>query len=376
MKDQQDQSFSKVNDSSEKAASESNRSFSNPLEFLQYAQFQISESESYKGILKQFVQILGEYFGLTHVVYFLDIEDKAEGDPRKGGIRFPPAKVVDEEQLSKIRIAIKSALKLDAESYQGLNIINIGPTDYCYVVFADPSGLDGFLVWKQPSLSIKTPVIRQMRDNTANSQSMIDFISRSTQHACKWFRKLDKTQALLYQDEVTGLYNYRYLDVALDGELKRLQRFHAPFSLLFIDLDNFKAINDSHGHMTGSSVLKQVGDVIKLAVRDVDNVIRFGGDEFVVVLIGANSRQALQAAERVRSRVQNTTFKTDTKEPLSLTASIGVASCPEHGRDKNAILKMADETMYQSKKNGKNRVMMVQVNAVETSANATKDIKV
>jgi diguanylate cyclase (GGDEF)-like protein len=173
--------------------------------------------------------------------------------------------------------------------------------------------------------------------------------------------RLDHAQALLYEDDVTGLFNFRYLDVALDSEFRRLQRFHSPFSVLFIDIDNFKQVNDIHGHLVGSSILRQVGGQIRSALRDVDVVIRYGGDEFVVVLIGTNSGQALQAAERVRNQISRFGFLAEGKfESISITASIGVASCPQHARDKQSLLRLADETMYAAKRGGKNRVIMVQ----------------
>jgi diguanylate cyclase (GGDEF)-like protein len=262
---------------------------------------------------------------------------------------------------------IRSSIQVDSEAATGLNNLQVEGSDFYFAVFSDLSGRDGYLVWKRSTTSqphSESPASKVDQSSYEENKSwmpIVDFLVRSAQQTSRWFKRLDKTQALLYQDEVTGLYNYRYLDVAIDSELKRLHRFHAPFSLLFIDLDSFKSINDEHGHITGSSVLKQVGSEIKLAVRDVDNVIRYGGDEFVVVLIGANTRQAMQAAERVRSRVQAASFKTEDAKFVKLTVSIGVASCPEHGRDRKTILKMADETMYVSKKNGKNRVMTVHV---------------
>ena len=145
----------------------------------------------------------------------------------------------------------------------------------------------------------------------------------------------------------------------MDSEIRRHQRFHSPFSLLFIDLDNFKDVNDQFGHLTGSSVLRQVGAEIKAAVRDVDIIIRYGGDEFVVVLLGTNSHQAWLAAERIRNRVHRHDFRAEgTKASLKVTTSIGIACCPEHGSDKSTIIRIADETMYSAKKSGKNRVLM------------------
>ena len=282
----------------------------------------------------------------------------------------------EEEVIQRLRPILNEVTRQDPETCSGVGNVKLQTSDFFFASFEDSSGRMGYLVWKQPPLTVKTPPLRQLKDSTGSMLPILDFITRSVQQNSRWFKRLDKTQALLYQDEVTGLYNYRYLDVAIDGELKRLHRFHAPFSLLFIDLDNFKSVNDQHGHITGSSVLKQVGEVIKLAVRDVDNVIRYGGDEFVVVLIGANSRQALQAAERVRSRMEGAIFKTEDRKLLKLTVSIGVASCPEHGRDRKTILKMADETMYASKKNGKNRVMSVTaVSSVDGEQTQTSESK-
>ena len=329
------------------------------IEFLQYCQQALMEEEAFKGVLKRFVGILTDYFALTHATYFLVETAGQEGEQKKASVRFPPLKVLDEDILQKLRPMICGMLKNSEELKHGASSVRVAETDYFFAAFADANGGDGVLVWRQPPLSIRSPLLRQLSDQPQSLMPLVDFVTKTAQQTCRWLKRLDSTQAMLYQDEVTGLFNYRYLDVALNGELRRLQRFHQPFSLLFIDLDNFKGVNDSHGHITGSSVLRQVGEVIKLAVRDVDNVIRYGGDEFVVVLIGANSRQALQAAERVRSRVQGSVFRSEERLPLQLTVSIGIASCPEHGRDKASILKMADETMYASKRGGKNRVMIV-----------------
>lgn len=342
------------------------------IDFLQHCQQKLTEEDSFKGTLKRFVSVLSDYFGLTHATYFLTEAPEHDAEPKRNSVRFPPLKVLDEELLQKIRPVISGMLSSTEDIRMGINTMRVTNTEYFFAVFTDPNGGDGILLWRQPPLSVRSPLLRQLSDQPS-LESLLDFVTRTAQQTCRWLKRLDSTQAMLYQDEVTGLYNYRYLDVALNSELRRLQRFHSPFSLLFIDLDNFKGVNDSHGHMTGSSVLRQVGDVIKLAVRDVDNVIRYGGDEFVVVLIGANSRQAVQAAERVRSRVQGAVFKSEDRQPVYLTVSIGIASCPEHGRDKSTILKMADETMYASKRAGKNRVMIVNGNS-ESVSESGKDM--
>ena len=173
-----------------------------------------------------------------------------------------------------------------------------------------------------------------------------------------WHRQLEKTQHLLYKDDLTGLFNYRYLHVALQNESVRYQRFAQGFSLLFLDLDNFKIINDQFGHGQGSSVLKDVALLLKDSVREVDIVVRYGGDEFVIILIGTNSLHASFAAERLREIIAQTPFYiTKHSHPVYLTASIGIASCPEHTTDKNELLRLADERMYHGKRQGKNRVV-------------------
>jgi diguanylate cyclase (GGDEF)-like protein len=215
----------------------------------------------------------------------------------------------------------------------------------------DPGSRDGTLVIWRPG---KAKDLDQ-----ATAAALCDHAVRYVQNESRWHRKLDKTQALIYRDDLTGLYNMRYLEVVLESELRRAQRFPAQFCLLFIDLDGFKAVNDDHGHLSGSSVLKQVADVLRDAVREVDVPIRYGGDEFVVVLLGASPAKGYLAAERVRRRIEQKEFQVEDGGTARLTCSIGVAAYPEHGKDRETLLKVADETMYNSKRTGKNRVTIV-----------------
>ncbi len=182
-------------------------------------------------------------------------------------------------------------------------------------------------------------------------------------HEWGWHRRLGNAEEMLLVDELTGLYNMRYLDRAIDHELLRSQRFNAPFSILFIDLDNFKRVNDVHGHLVGSELLKAAGRSIKDAVREVDSVIRYGGDEFVAILIGANSSMAINVAERVRNFISATTIKVDSL-CVSVTASIGIASYPTHGSTRDSLLAAADASMYNIKNTGKNAVGRPKIEAI------------
>ena len=330
------------------------------LEFAQFCNDQFNEETSFKGVQRRLAGMLADWFGLEEVSYLTLETARGVTELKRWPTRFPPVPPISENAIGSVRAALQAVVSGEDEVRQGYYAIFAAGADYLCAQFDEPASQRGVLVWRL-SDSAKLTRGALVLSNAPASTDIIDYMVRSAQKTSQWLRRLDNTQALLYQDEVTGLYNYRYLDVALDAEIKRHQRFYLPFSLLFIDLDNFKQVNDVHGHMTGSSVLRQAGEQIKAAVRDVDSVIRYGGDEFVVVLLGANSFQAWMAAERVRNRVDGCQFQADGKDvKIHITTSIGVACCPEHTQDKATIIRLADETMYAAKNSGKNRVIMVQ----------------
>lgn len=172
-----------------------------------------------------------------------------------------------------------------------------------------------------------------------------------------WHRQLAKTEQWIYKDDLTGLYNYRYLQIALKNEISRHLRFGQEFSVLFIDLDNFKSVNDRFGHYEGSSILEDLATVLASSVREIDIVVRYGGDEFVVLLIGTDSIQALEIADRIRRKIASTPFSLQqTAKKISLTVSIGIANYPHQSHSSEELLRLADKMMYQSKHQGKNKV--------------------
>ncbi len=191
-------------------------------------------------------------------------------------------------------------------------------------------------------------------ENSRSKKALtLDYLVRQVQHRYDALVKLDHTQSLVYIDDLTGLFNYRFLENTLKNEIKRAQRYHMSFSLLFIDLDNFKQINDRYGHLNGSYTLKKTADLLKESLREVDVVIRYGGDEYVVLLLGTTSGSAHIAAERIRKKIQTHDFVFG-QDKVKITASIGISSFPEHGRDPKILLKLSDEAMYKSKFDGKN----------------------
>lgn len=180
------------------------------------------------------------------------------------------------------------------------------------------------------------------------------FLCRHLALALKNVGRLRQVEDLAYVDDLTKLYNTRYLDLALDRELSDAR----PFSILFMDLDRFKSVNDVHGHLQGSRLLVEVGRVLRSCVRDEDAVVRYGGDEYVVVLVGIDSGGALKVAERIRRAVEDHRFLSREGSRVRVTASIGLASFPEHARTKAEILDLADRAMYRGKNTTRNVVYM------------------
>ncbi|MBI5194388.1 MAG: sensor domain-containing diguanylate cyclase [Nitrospirae bacterium] len=163
---------------------------------------------------------------------------------------------------------------------------------------------------------------------------------------------------LAVTDDLTKLFNLRYLYRALNSELKRSRRYNSRFSVIFLDLDSFKLVNDRHGHLAGSKTLVEVAGLLLNALRDVDIISRYGGDEFVIVLPHTPVDVALSIAKRIQEDINNHTFLTDDGLCLRITASFGIAGYPEHAKDEIELLKLSDQAMYMAKSLGKNRVVL------------------
>jgi diguanylate cyclase (GGDEF)-like protein len=157
-------------------------------------------------------------------------------------------------------------------------------------------------------------------------------------------------------DDVTGVYNARYLLATADNEIQRAARYGNPLSVLFLDLDRFKKVNDVHGHLIGSETLRVLSRLLSECVRQVDTLARYGGDEFTILLVDTPHEVALRIAERIRHRVESHLFEAGHNGTLRLTISIGVATCPVHGEAREPLLDAADKAMYRAKSEGRNRV--------------------
>jgi diguanylate cyclase (GGDEF)-like protein len=167
-------------------------------------------------------------------------------------------------------------------------------------------------------------------------------------------RHLDRLQALAAIDDLTGLFNARHLQHTVERELSRLARTRRPLSLLFLDLDAFKRVNDRHGHLLGSLALVEVGHLLRACVRPTDTPVRYGGDEFVVVLPDTGRRDASGVARRIQQRVAAQTFLTGRGVEVRLNVSVGVATLSRPTYAAADLIRTADEAMYWVKRHGRN----------------------
>lgn len=172
---------------------------------------------------------------------------------------------------------------------------------------------------------------------------------------------VQRAEALSVTDDLTQLYNSRYLSQVLRREAKRASRSGQPLSLLFIDLDGFKGINDMHGHLYGSRALVEAASVIRDSARETDIVARFGGDEFAVVLPDTGSDGAMAVGDRVRERIAEHVFLAAEGINYRLTASAGVATLPDIAATVDELLQAADDAMYWVKAHGKDGIQLAGV---------------
>jgi diguanylate cyclase (GGDEF)-like protein len=169
-------------------------------------------------------------------------------------------------------------------------------------------------------------------------------------------RSRETFKHMAVHDSLTGLYNTRHLYRALEDLILESRAGSSPFSLIFMDMDNFKRIVDSYGHLNGSQAMKEVADTIRECINDSAFGVAYGGDEFVVVLPGLDRSEALKKASKIRSRMKETVYLASAGHAVGLSASFGLATFPEDASDLTSLLALADKAMFRIKEGGKDAI--------------------
>lgn len=244
--------------------------------------------------------------------------------------------------------------------------------------FKDLAGRAGLAsCWSEPILSSKGRLLGtfaiyhpQPRTPDEGDLQLISSAANLASIAIEHHQADEELERQAHTDFLTDLANRRYFMELAEAELARALRYRKPLSLLMLDIDHFKAVNDNHGHKTGDRILQNLSAILRETLREVDIPGRLGGEEFAVILPETGTEAAFEAAERLRLAIADTPMQTETGGMLSITVSIGVATLTEALVDVETLLKHADDALYVAKNSGRNQVRMTS----GTPPGADKDI--
>ncbi len=205
-------------------------------------------------------------------------------------------------------------------------------------------------------LNTQTPLFLGIKTEEEVVRNNLDSIIKLINLCLEKIGLYKKLQEVSIHDSLTSLYNRRYFTERFEEEYSRAKKFELPLSLLMIDIDYFKKINDTYGHLVGDIVLKEVAFIIRENVREIDFVARYGGEEFIVILPETEKKDAFVVGERIVKKVDAHSIEAF-DEKVKVTVSVGVASFPEDSRYKEPLLEAVDRALYKAKKEGRNRVV-------------------
>jgi diguanylate cyclase (GGDEF)-like protein len=197
-------------------------------------------------------------------------------------------------------------------------------------------------------------------------EALSDFAAIALENA----RHVKRIHELTIKDDCTSLYNARHMGFILDTEIYRSQRYNYEFSIVFIDLDHFKLVNDTHGHLVGSRLLSEMGDALKTNCRLIDFAFRYGGDEFVILLPQTSKENAIYVAKRLHKLIRETVWLTKENLNIKITPSVGVASYPADSKTKEGLLHLADEAMYLVKNTNRDSVAAANLGILPENSDA------
>jgi diguanylate cyclase (GGDEF)-like protein len=283
-----------------------------------------------------------------------------------------PASCIYVIDKSKQEMVFSASRGVPAPSVRGLSALEIGGT-----IPVSASAESAFacveLIDNPDTLVVFCADAEVVDDLSHDDRIVLQTVASELVVAVENSRLYRLTKRLAITDELTDLYNYRYLQQRLDEEIGRADRYGKRLSLLMLDIDNFKRVNDVHGHLVGDGVLAEIGHVLKTTVREVDVVARYGGEEFSIILPETDASGAFIVAEKIREAISLRRFHDEEGERrIHITVSVGLASYPVHAHDKESLLRAADDAVYRAKETGKNRVRAPRLRLSRVPAEATE----
>jgi diguanylate cyclase (GGDEF)-like protein len=220
------------------------------------------------------------------------------------------------------------------------------------------AGAYDFLVKPFENLNLVSSVVRRALEKSDLLRRNNELMAQLKQNMAALEKMNRNLEDLAKHDGLTGLLNNRSFREALDQEVARAQRYKHPFSLVFMDLDHFKQFNDTHGHLAGDGLLKDLAHQLKSNSRSVTVLARYGGEEFIALAPETPKAGGMIYAERLRRHVEEHFFEGEESQPLGdVTISIGIATFPEDGTDGDTLIEHADQALYEAKESGRNRVI-------------------
>jgi len=260
-----------------------------------------------------------------------------------------------EADANRIRDTLLGAKPIDIDSVQAMVVVE--ETELHGALRSIGIEIGQTLVVPLRGREIEAGLLWICRDERGFSPAEIEraeMIAGHAQLALANAERYSHAKERAFIDDVTEVYNARFLLQATEREIQRSERYGKELCVLFLDLDRFKLVNDEHGHLVGSEVLRRLSRVLQECIRQVDTLARYGGDEFTILLVDTDIQAGMAIAERIRRTVAETVFEGARGAPVRLTISIGVAAHPLHARDRDRLLDVADKAMYRAKSLGRN----------------------
>ncbi len=271
--------------------------------------------------------------------------------PMSDGVAF---RGFEEGEARRLRPALLQDKPLELDAYREIEVLGDGELhDALREVGLEPGRLlavplrgretEAGVVWLFEPPAGFTP------DQLESARLVAGHAELALQNAERYHQAKERA----FVDDVTEVYNARFLLQATEHEIQRAERYEKPLTVLFLDLDRFKLVNDRYGHLVGSNVLRQLSRVLLECIRQVDTLARYGGDEFTILLVDTDAREGLAIADRIRRTVADTYFEGGQADPIRLTVSVGVAAYPGDATDRDGLLDAADKAMYRAKSLGR-----------------------